>query len=78
MTERVAHRRKFVAYAAMTVLVLVVLRTPVVQDIFAETLVEFVTVTERIVRIPCWPLDHERCFSPDILDRLDPTCPHCL
>jgi hypothetical protein len=78
MTERITHRHKFVAYAAMTVFVLVVLGTPAVQSIIAETLVEFVTVTERIVRIPSWLLDHERCFSPDILDRLDPTCPQCI
>jgi hypothetical protein len=75
MTERVTHRRKFVAYAAMAVFVLVALRTPAVQGIIAETPVEFVTVTERIVRIPCWLVDRERCFS---LDRFDPTCPQCI
>ena len=32
-------------------------------------------VTERIVRFPCWVLDHSRCFS---LDRFDPTCPQCM
>jgi hypothetical protein len=32
-------------------------------------------VTERILRFPCWLLDHEHCFS---LDRFDPTCPQCM
>ena len=39
MTERPAHRRRLVAYAAMTVLVLVVLRIPAVQSAVAGSLV---------------------------------------
>ena len=31
--------------------------------------------TERILRFPCWLMDHRRCFS---LDRFDPTCPQCM
>ncbi len=75
MTERVTHRRKFVAYTAMTVLVLIVLRLPAVQSIVAGALIEFVEIAERAMHIPCCLLDHERCFS---LDRLDPTCPQCI
>ena len=75
MTKRPAHRRKLVAYAAMTVLLLVVLRIPSVQSAVAGALVEFIEITEKAIHIPCWLMDHQSCFT---LDRFDPTCPQCL
>lgn len=66
---------RFIVYAAATVLVIVVLKTPAVQTVIAGGLVEFASMTERILHFPYWLSDHTRCFS---LDRLDPTCPRCL
>ena len=75
MRFRIASRRKLAMHAAVTVLVLAFLRTSVAQSIVVGGLVAFAEVTERIVRFPCWLIDHSRCFS---LYRFDPTCPQCL
>jgi hypothetical protein len=75
MTAPKTNRRRLAGYAAMIVLALVVLRVPVVQNVVAGALIEFIEITERTVRFPCWFPDHQSCFT---LDRLDPTCPHCL
>ena len=75
MTVARHNRRKFAGYAAVIVLALLILRIPAVQYVVAETLIEFIHITERTLRHPCALLDHDHCFS---LDRFDPTCPQCL
>jgi hypothetical protein len=75
MNHRITNRRKFMAYAAVTVMVLIALRIPAAQRVVIGGLVEFAEVTERIVRLPSWISDHKDCFS---LDRFDPTCPQCM
>ncbi len=75
MTQAKTNRRRFAGYAAMIVLVLLVLRIPAVQNAIADALIEFVEIAERTLRLPCALLDHDRCFT---LDRLDPTCPPYL
>jgi hypothetical protein len=59
----------------MILLAFFVLRIPAVQYAIAEALIEFIKITERMLRLPCALLDHDRCFS---LDRFDPACPQCL
>ena len=66
---------KFAAYAALTMLVIIVARTPIAQRIVIAGLVDSVVVFERIVRFPSRLTDHKSCFS---LDRFDPTCPQCM
>jgi hypothetical protein len=75
MTHRITNRRKLIAWAAVVVLMLAAGRTPTGQHIVVGALIEFVEITERFMQIPCWLMDHTRCFS---LDRLDPTCPQCI
>jgi len=75
MTQRITNHRRLAKYAAIIVLALVALRMPAVQNIIASALIEFVEITERTLRLPCAVLDRDKCLS---LDRLDPTCPHCM
>ncbi len=75
MTVPKTNRRRLAGYAPMIVLALLVLRVPVVQNVVAGTLIEFVEITERTLCLPRALLDHDRYFS---LDRLDPTCPQCM
>jgi hypothetical protein len=75
MTVARHNSRKFVGYAALVVVALLILRIPSVQYVIAEALIEFIQITERTLRLPCALLDHDHCFSPD---RFDPTCPQCL
>jgi hypothetical protein len=75
MNSRTANRRKFIGYAALSGLALIGASIPVAQQVVVAGLNDVVEITERIVRIPCWLLDHENRFS---LDRLDPTCPQCM
>ena len=75
MTHFVTKHRKLLAYVLMSILTLVMARTPPGQTIVTIALLDFVEVTERIIQFPCWMKDHARCLS---LDRLDPTCPQCF
>jgi hypothetical protein len=75
MTQRATNRRRFAGYAAMIVMVLLVLRIPAVQNAIADALIEFVEITQRTLRLPCALLNQDKCFS---LDRFDPTCPPYL
>jgi hypothetical protein len=75
MTLRIARLRRFTSYAAVIVLATLVLRTPAAQSVVTGGLVEFADMSARILRLPCWLMDHTRCFS---LDRFDPTCPQCM
>jgi hypothetical protein len=63
MTVRFRARHQFGVRAAFIVLVIAVLRRHAAQTIIAVGLVEFDDMSERMLRIPCQLLDHERCFS---------------
>ena len=75
MTPRITTRSRLAIQAAVIVLAIAAVTTPAARSIILCGLVEFADMTERVVRIPCWLMDHTRCFS---LDRFDPTCPQCL
>jgi hypothetical protein len=75
MNERIIHRRKFAVQATVILLTIAGLSTPTARTVLAGGLVGFADATERILRFPCWLLDHRHCFS---LDRFDPTCPQCM
>ena len=75
MTVRIMASRRFVLHTAVIALVLLALRIPVTRSVIIGGLVECADIAERMVRFPCWLLDHSRCFS---LDRFDPTCPQCM
>lgn len=75
MTRFYTKHRSLIVYALMAILTLVTLRTPKAQMMLAEGLEYYVELTEKIVQLPCWIVDHSRHFS---LDRLDPTCPQCI
>jgi len=75
VTQAKTNRRTLAGYVAMILLAFFVLRIPAVQYAIAEALIEFIKITERMLRLPCALLDHDRCFS---LDRFDPACPQCL
>ena len=75
MTLRTVTHNQLVIHTAVVVLVIVVLRMPAAQSVIVGGLVEFAHITERVVRLPCWLLEHKSCFS---LDRFDPTCPQCI
>jgi len=75
MTRLLTSHRKFIAGAAVFALALTIAATPAGRQVAVGTLVDFVGITERVARFPCWLVDRSRCFS---LDRLDPTCPQCI
>jgi hypothetical protein len=74
MTLRIPTRPSFAVHAAGIVLAIAVLRMPAAQSALLGGLLGFADTTERILRFPCWLMDH-RHFS---LDRFDPTCPQCM
>jgi hypothetical protein len=74
MTYSLTNRRKLIG-AAGFMLALSIVATPTGRSVAVSALVDFVEITERVARFPCWLVDHSRCFS---LDRLDPTCPQCI
>jgi hypothetical protein len=75
MKHTATTRRKFIAGAAVLVLTLPIVATPTGRSVAASALLDFVEITEKVARLPCWIVDHSRCLS---LDRLDPTCPQCM
>jgi hypothetical protein len=75
MTEAITTRRRFIAGAAALVLTLAIVATPIGRSVAVSALLDFVGITEKVARLPCWIVDHNRCLS---LDRLDPTCPQCM
>ena len=75
MNRRAIGRQKFIAWTAMIVLFVAAVGTPFGRQVVVGGLVELGQITDKIVRFPCWLVDHSRCFS---LDRFDPTCPQCL
>jgi len=68
-------RRKFIAETAVLVLTFAMVAVPTGRRVSVSALLDFVEITEKVARLPCWLVDHSRCFS---LDRLDPTCPQCM
>jgi hypothetical protein len=75
MTAHKSNRRRLVGYALLAVLAVLLFRTPAVQRIVADALIEFIETTEKTLHLPCTLLNHDHCFS---MDRLDPTCPQCF
>ena len=75
MTQARTNRRRLAGYAALVMVTLLILRTPAVQRVVADALIEFIQITEKTLRLPCALLNHDHCFS---LDRFDPTCPQCM
>jgi hypothetical protein len=75
MYHRAINRRKLLAVTGLLALALAAVATPAGRSVAVTTLVDFVEISERAVRFPCWIVDHSRCFS---LDRFDPTCPQCI
>ncbi len=75
MTRRVTNRRKLIIGSAVFTLALAIVATPTGRGAAVSATSELVETTERIMRFPCWLVDHSRCFS---LERLDPTCPQCI
>lgn len=75
MTRFYPKHRFLMVYVLMALLMLAALRAPTARVILAEGLEYYVELTEKIIQLPCWIVDHNRHFS---LDRLDPTCPQCI
>ena len=74
MKQTATTRQKFIAGAAALALTLAIVATPIGRSVAVSALLDFVEITEKVARLPCWIVDHNRCLS---LDRLDPTCPQC-
>jgi hypothetical protein len=68
-------RRRLMTGIVVSVLALAVLATPSGRTVVLASLIHVAEVGSRILRLPCWIVDHSKCFS---LDRLDSTCPQCL
>ena len=75
MTKRVTNRRGFVTGIIASVLALAILATPIGRAVVLVSLVHVAEVGAKILRLPCWIVDHSQCFTPD---RLDPTRPPCM
>jgi hypothetical protein len=68
-------RRKLATGIAVCALATATLATPTGRAVVLVSLVRVAEVGSKILRLPCWIVDHSKCFN---LDRLDPTCPQCL
>jgi hypothetical protein len=68
-------RRGIVIGIAACALATVTLATPTGRAVVLASLVRVAEVGTKVLRLPCWNVDHRKCFN---LDRLDPTCPQCL
>jgi hypothetical protein len=75
MTYPRTNRRKLIIGIAAFTLALTIVATPAGRGAAVNATSVLIETTERIMRFPCWLVDHRRCFS---LDRLDPTCPQCI
>jgi hypothetical protein len=74
MKQAATTRCKFIAGAGVGLFALAMVATST-RSMAASALLDFVEITERITRLPCWIVDHSRCLT---LDRFDPTCPQCM
>jgi len=68
-------RRRLVTGVAVCALVAATLATPTGRAVVLVSLVHVAEIGSKILRLPCWIVDHSKCFN---LDRLDPTCPQCM
>jgi hypothetical protein len=68
-------RRRLVTGIAVCALVAATLATPTGRAVVLVSLVHVAEIGSKILRLPCWIMDHSKCFT---LDRLDPTCPQCM
>lgn len=68
-------RLRLVTGIAVCALATATLATPTGRAVVLASLVHIAEVGAKILRLPCWIVDHSKCFT---LDRLDPTCPQCL
>jgi hypothetical protein len=75
MKQAATTRRKFIAVAGACLFALAIVATPTGRSVAVSALVDFVEITGRVARLPCWIVDHSKYFS---LDRFDPTCPQCI
>jgi hypothetical protein len=75
MTERIINRRRLVAGVVASALALAILATPAGRAVALAPLVHLAEAGVKNLRLPCWIVDHSKCFT---LDRLDPTCPQCM
>jgi hypothetical protein len=66
-------RRLFTGIVVMLRWRLATLATPIGRAVALASMVRVAEVSTKVLRLPCWIVDHSKCFS---LDRLDPTCPH--
>jgi hypothetical protein len=67
--------RRLVTGIAVCVLVTATLATPTGRAVALASLVRVAEAGTKVLRLPCWIVDHSKCFN---LDRLDPTCPQCM
>jgi hypothetical protein len=67
--------RRLVTGIAVCALVAATLATSTGRAVVLASLAHVVEVGARIPRLPCWIVDHSKCFT---LDRMDPTCPPYL
>jgi hypothetical protein len=75
MNHLVMSRRRLVTVIAVCALVAATLAMSTGRAVVLVFLVHVVEIGYKILRLPCWIVDHSKCFT---LDRLDPTCPPYL
>jgi hypothetical protein len=75
MNHLVMNRRRLVTAIAVCALVAATLAMSTGRAVVLVFLVHVVEIGYKILRLPCWIVDHSKCFT---LDRLDPTCPPYL
>jgi hypothetical protein len=75
MNHLVMNRRRLVTVIAVCALVAATLAMSTGRAVVLVFLVHVVEIGYKILRLPCWIVDHSKCFT---LDRLDPTCPPYL
>jgi hypothetical protein len=67
-------RRRLAIGIAVCALATATLATPTGRAVVVVSLVRVAEAGTKVLRLPCWNVDGNKCFS---LDRLDPTCPQC-
>jgi hypothetical protein len=68
-------RRRLATGIAVCALATATLAMSTGRAVVLVFLVHVVEIGYKILRLPCWIVDHSKCFT---LDRLDPTCPPYL
>jgi hypothetical protein len=65
-------RRRLFTGIVASALVLATLITPMGRAVALASLIRVAEVSSKVLRLPCWIVNHSKCFT---LDRLDTTCP---